>query len=66
MTDTDRKLSDLVAVMKRLRSPGGCPWDREQTHASLKPCLLEEACEVCDAIDEDSPDKLCEELGDLL
>lgn len=57
---------DLVAIMARLRGPGGCPWDREQTHASLRPYLLEEAYEVLDAIDSGVPARLREELGDLL
>ncbi|MDN5293006.1 MAG: tetrapyrrole methylase family protein / MazG family protein [Eubacteriales bacterium] len=56
----------LVEVMAQLRGPDGCPWDREQTHRSLRPYLIEEAAEVLEAIDEDDPDKLCEELGDLL
>ena len=57
---------DLVATMARLRGPGGCPWDREQTHRSLRPYLLEEAYETLDAIDSGSPQQLCQELGDLL
>jgi MazG family protein len=52
--------------MARLRGPGGCPWDREQTHRSLRPYLLEEAYETLDAIDSGSPQQLCQELGDLL
>ncbi|MBO4563127.1 MAG: nucleoside triphosphate pyrophosphohydrolase [Clostridia bacterium] len=56
----------LMRVMHRLRAPGGCPWDAEQTHESLKKTLLEECYEVIDAIDRDDPDDLCEELGDLL
>jgi XTP/dITP diphosphohydrolase len=60
------RLLDLVAVMDRLRSPGGCPWDAEQTHASLAPYLLEEAHEVLEAIDSGSREHLREELGDLL
>jgi tetrapyrrole methylase family protein/MazG family protein len=59
-------LSDLVALMARLRSPDGCPWDRKQTPESLKPFLIEECYEVVDALDEGSPDKVKEELGDLL
>ena len=51
--------------MKRLLDPGGCPWDREQTHATLKPYLIEEAHEVCEAIDADDDRRLCEELGDV-
>jgi len=57
---------DLLAVMERLRGTGGCPWDREQTHESLKQYLVEEAYEVLEAIDEEDMDKLCEELGDVL
>ena len=60
------RLRELVAVVERLRAPGGCPWDREQTHASLRATLLEEAYEVLEAIDESSSEKLREELGDLL
>ena len=48
-----------------LRAPGGCPWDREQTHQSLKRHLLEECYEVLEAIDQENPDKLAEELGDV-
>jgi len=53
-------------VVARLRAPGGCPWDREQTHQSLRPYLLEETHEVLEALDVRDPEKLCEELGDLL
>ena len=56
----------LMQMMRRLRAPGGCPWDAEQTHESLKKTLLEECYEVIDAIDRNDPDDLCEELGDLL
>lgn len=56
----------LVGVMARLRAPGGCPWDREQTLASLKPYLVEEAYEVLEAIDQGGVDEHREELGDLL
>ena len=52
--------------MDRLRDPGGCPWDRKQTLATLAPYLLEEAHEVAEAVAGDEPNKLCEELGDLL
>ncbi len=55
----------LVALIARLRAPGGCPWDREQTHESLKSMTIEEAYEVVEAIDA-SDDDLCGELGDLL
>jgi tetrapyrrole methylase family protein/MazG family protein len=57
---------DLVRVMATLRGPGGCPWDRQQTHRSLRPYLLEEAYEVLDAIERGDPERLQEELGDLL
>ncbi len=57
---------DLVRVMATLRGPEGCPWDRQQTHASLRPYLVEEAYEVLEALDTDDPGRLREELGDLL
>jgi tetrapyrrole methylase family protein/MazG family protein len=56
----------LVDIVERLRAPGGCPWDREQTHQSLKRNLVEEAYEVLEAIDRGDPGLLAEELGDLL
>ena len=56
----------LVDIIARLRGPGGCPWDRKQTHLSLKPHLLEESYEVLEAIDQADYPELCEELGDLL
>lgn len=56
----------FVGVVERLRAPGGCPWDREQTHASLRPYVVEEAYEVVEAIEAGDPDHLAEELGDLL
>jgi len=59
-------LLDVVAVMDRLRSPGGCPWDAEQTHASLRGYLLEEAHEAYDAIVDDDAAGMREELGDVL
>ena len=59
-------LQELVAVMDRLRSPGGCPWDAAQTHASLVPYVLEEAYEVAEAIECDDRAGMREELGDLL
>ena len=55
----------LAQIVARLRAPDGCPWDREQTHRSLRPHLLEEAYETLDAIERDNPDDLREELGDL-
>jgi MazG family protein len=61
-----RTFDDLVAIMDRLREPGGCPWDREQSYATLRGYLIEECYEVVDAIDRDDRPALCEELGDLL
>lgn len=58
--------ADLVNVLRRLRAPGGCPWDREQTHESLKKDLREECYELMDAIDERSDEHIMEECGDLL
>jgi XTP/dITP diphosphohydrolase len=60
------RLLDVVAVMDRLRSPGGCPWDAEQTHATLAPYLLEEAYEMLEAIEDGDVGLLREELGDVL
>ena len=66
-TPTLAALAELIAVVARLRDPeGGCPWDREQTHASLVPYVLEEAHEVADAIRHGDDQHLAEELGDLL
>ncbi len=62
MRDGDK----LIDIMETLRAPGGCPWDREQTHETLKPYLLEETYEVIDAIETGDIDNLIEELGDLL
>ncbi|MFQ6027082.1 MAG: nucleoside triphosphate pyrophosphohydrolase [Dehalococcoidia bacterium] len=56
----------LIDIVARLRAPGGCPWDREQTHESLKRTLLEECYETLEAIDQGTPQLLAEELGDLL
>ena len=56
----------LVETVERLRSPGGCPWDREQTHASLKRNLLEECYEALEAIDDGDTAKMSEEMGDIL
>ena len=61
-----RLFEELVKIMKKLLGPGGCPWDREQTHESLKPYLIEEAYEVIEAINSGSDEQLMEELGDLL
>ncbi len=59
-------ITELLRIMRRLRSEEGCPWDREQNHDTLKPYLLEEAYEVLGAINSGSAKELCEELGDLL
>jgi tetrapyrrole methylase family protein/MazG family protein len=61
-----RTFAGLMQLTRTLRAPGGCPWDREQTHATLKPHLLEETYEVIDALDGGDPADLCEEMGDLL
>ncbi|MBI2080261.1 MAG: nucleoside triphosphate pyrophosphohydrolase [candidate division NC10 bacterium] len=58
--------AELTAIMARLRGPGGCPWDREQTSSSIAPYLLEETYEVLEAIREGKPTRLREELGDVL
>ncbi len=59
-------VQDLVEIMRLLREPGGCPWDAEQTHISIKKNLIEETYEVIEAINKDDKALLCEELGDLL
>jgi tetrapyrrole methylase family protein / MazG family protein len=61
-----KSFDDLVQLMARLRAPDGCPWDRKQTHESLKPYLVEEAYEVLEAIDHTDITRLREELGDVL
>lgn len=65
-TNTGTHLERLLEIMVKLRSDQGCPWDREQTHQTLKPCVVEETYEVLEAIDSGDRDKLREELGDLL
>lgn len=65
-TDSGKKLQELERVMARLRGEEGCPWDRQQTLASLQPYLIEEAYEVLDAIAQKDPASHCEELGDVL
>lgn len=57
---------EFCDIIEKLRAPGGCPWDREQTHESLKKCLIEEAYEACDAIDGGKPSIIADELGDVL
>ena len=59
-------LEAVFDVVRRLRAPGGCPWDREQTHLSLRPYLLEETYELLEALDAEDEDKTREELGDVL
>src|ERR1700688_2947418 len=59
-------IAAIFEVVARLRAPGGCPWDREQTHESLRPYLLEETYELLEAIDSGNTAKMKEELGDLL
>src|SRR5690606_37417328 len=66
LTPSRHPLDPLVRVMARLRGPGGCPWDREQDHHSLKKYVIEEAYEVVEAIEAGDDQALVEELGDLL
>jgi tetrapyrrole methylase family protein/MazG family protein len=60
------QMERLIEIVARLRAPDGCPWDREQTHASLLSCLLDESYEFFEAVDENNPDMMKEELGDVL
>ncbi len=62
----DDSVNSLVETVKRLRAPDGCPWDREQTHKSIRGHLVEECAELLEAIDLESPEKMREELGDVL
>lgn len=64
--DTPHTYESLIRIVERLRGPDGCPWDREQTHASMKAYILEECYELIEAIEQGDPDRLVEELGDLL
>jgi len=66
MTEIDKKLGELVTIVKKLRSPDGCEWDKQQTSETLIPYLLEEAYEVAESIIDNSSSSLKEELGDLL
>jgi len=66
LSSAGTSLAKLVEVMAQLRSDQGCPWDREQTHESLKQFLLEESYEVLDAVDAGDDEELCKELGDVL
>lgn len=65
-TGTHEGLTELVAMVARLRAPGGCPWDAEQTHESLVQYLVEESWELIDAIESGSREEMIEELGDVL
>ena len=58
--------ADLLLITELLRGEGGCPWDREQTHGTVRRCMIEEAYEVAEAIDKSDSELLCEELGDVL
>ena len=58
--------ADFLEIMRLLRGPGGCPWDAEQTHQSIRRNFLEETYEVLDALDRDDAEAMCEELGDVL
>lgn len=60
------EILNLIEIMVKLRSPSGCPWDKRQTPASLKSCIMEEAYELLEAIDNNNSDEICDELGDLL
>lgn len=60
------RMQDLLDIMRMLRAPGGCPWDREQTHQSIRKNFVEETYEACEAIDNGDMVLLCEELGDVL
>ena len=64
--NTEEKFTEFTKIIEKLRAPGGCPWDREQTHESLKTNLIEETYEVLDAIDRKDNKDLCSELGDVL
>lgn len=66
MKTENEGFAKLVEIMRRLRAPGGCPWDAEQTHESLERYLIEETYEVIEAIDKNDPEHLKEELGDLM
>ena len=66
MNTAGEKFQRLVEIMARLRAPGGCPWDREQTFDTIKPYTLEETYEVLDAIDRRDWKELAEELGDFM
>lgn len=64
--DKKYTFEDLVEIIEKLRSPGGCPWDREQTHESIRNSMIEEAYELVEAIDKGVPEKIADESGDVL
>jgi XTP/dITP diphosphohydrolase len=66
MTEPHPQVDELIATLERLRAPGGCPWDREQTHESLVRYLVEESAELVEAIEDGSREERIEELGDVL
>ncbi len=66
MNDDQKELQELIALIKRLRAPDGCPWDQKQTQQDIGKYLLDEAYEVLDALRENDPRHIQEELGDLL
>ena len=66
LCERERDMQCLVSIMARLRAPDGCPWDREQTHGSIRANLIEETYEALEAIDTGNDALLCEELGDVL
>jgi len=66
ISKVQEEMDELLSIMGRLREPGGCPWDREQTLESLRPFILEEAYELVDSIEKRDPAAICEESGDLL
>jgi len=66
MLNEPNQINRLIEIVAKLRAPGGCPWDREQTHKSILNCLLDEAYEFFEAVDEDDSAKMREELGDVL
>jgi MazG family protein len=65
-TALQQNLDHLAQIVTSLRAPDGCPWDRVQTPTTLKPYILEEACELIEALDRENPADICDELGDLL
>lgn len=64
--DISIEITNLIKIIAKLRAPDGCPWDRVQTPETLRPCILEEAYELLEAIDNNDSDEICAELGDLL